>query len=429
MNSSRSALTDVRENAGLLLKSIGIRRIVVVDDEYSTEEEGSAEDLLGLCDALGPAQASSLPSLGDVPFDVDYGIWSGILLKKWESMVPERRAEALRQARWLVGAGHEVPADAAQEEPGADARAARGLFELLSGLKECSFVTLSLGQWRREREEYLGDPTAAQETLFLFDRNFGREKGSADEGLVLVREVQGRGVAICGLITHTVSLGAEQAAWSDLAREHGLDRNRFVVIAKQRLAGDGEPEHYSFLRMVRLAALSSRCASMKKAAWKIFAESVEAAQEAMERVSVLDFDQIVLTSSRREGVWEPDTLFRVFSVFMRQEARRRLHEDSEADISTKVAEARKVSSIPVEAEAAFGSEPLCAEAIRVHRFELFESCELLNSHHLPVDLGDIFETSKGQRYILLAQPCDLMVRSNGRRGTTTSARGKSRSPN
>jgi hypothetical protein len=32
-----------------------------------------------------------------------------------------------------------------------------------------------------------------------------------------------------------------------------------------------------------------------------------------------------------------------------------------------------------------------------------------------VDLGDIFKDGKGQRYILLAQPCDLMVRSNGRR--------------
>jgi hypothetical protein len=415
VNSQNSALADVRVNAGRLLKAIGIKRIVVVDDEYYAEEAGSVEDLLGLCVELDPTQALSLPSLGDVPFDADYGVWSGILLKKWESMMPDLRLNVLRHARKLVGTGQENPTDVVLSDPGGDARVARSLFELLSDLQECSFVTLSLGRWRRDREEYLGDPVAALETLFLFDRDFRRENASADEGLVLVREVQGRGVAICGLITHTVNLGAEHAAWNELAGEHGLDRNRFVVIAKQRLAEDGGAEPYSFLRMVRLAALSSRCASMKKAAWKIFEDSVAAAREVMERVSVLDFDQIVLASSRREGVWEPDTLFRVFSVFMRQEARRRLHEDSDAGIPAKVEEARRISSIPVEAEAVIGREPPCAEAIRVHRFELFESGEILNGHHLPIDLGDILEDSKGQRFILLAQPCDLMVRPNGRR--------------
>jgi hypothetical protein len=415
VSSQTAELAGIREKAGLLLRTIGIKRIVVVDDEYHVEENGSVEDLLGLCAELDPAQRALLPTLGDVPFDAGYEIWSDILREKWESMDPDIRSEVLRRARELTDTDQVAPADVAQPGLDGDIRAAQNLQELLAKLPECTFVPLSLGRWRSDQELYLGDPAVAQETLFLFDRDFRREGASADEGLVLVREAQLRGVAICGLVTHTVDLGAEQAAWFDLAGRHELDHNRFVVIAKQRLAGDSGAEHYSFLRMVRLAALSNRCASMKKAAWKIFEDSVGAAREAMERVSVLDFDQIVLASSRREGVWEPDTLFRVFSVFMRQEARRRLRTDSEADIPTKVSDARKVSSVPVEAEAAFGIEPPCAEAIRVQRFELFEERELLNGHHLPVDLGDIFADAKGRRYILLAQPCDLMVRSNGRR--------------
>ncbi len=475
------AVSEVRANASRLLDAIGIRRIVVVDDEYA-REGASVEVLLGICVELAPGQASLLPGLGEVPFGNDYEVWSGMLREKWTSMEPRAQVEALRGARALAdvagGAltdfeireedniGNEarkpaknlvenaaqdsvdgpgevtdpamndlVPASSPQEESvdrfldeprtaeeeilksdsGGDARAAIGLQELLADLPDCPLVTLSLGEWKRSQERYLGDSAASQETLFLFDRDFCRENASPDEGLELVRKAQASGVAICGLVTHTVTLGGEQEAWDQLARDHDLDRDRFLVIAKQRLSMDGGEEHYSFLRMVRLVALSSRVASVKEAAWKIFEDSLTVAQEAMERVSVLDFDQIVLASSRREGVWEPETLFRVFSVFMRREARRRLHEDSNANIPAKILEARKVSSIPIEVETAIGAEPPCIEAIRVQRFELFESCELLNGHALPVDLGDIFEDGKGRLFILLSQPCDLMVRPNGRR--------------
>lgn len=410
MSKRTTTLEDVRVNAGRLLETIGIKRIVVVDDEYATGTV-SVEDLLGFFSELDPAHAALLPYLDGVPFHTEYDVWSGILLEKWEAMETGQQIDLLRHAR--AKAAEKVTTT--QSDPDGDAHAAVGLQELLADLPQCSLVTLSLGQWKNDKEKYLGDPVAAQETLFLFDRNFSREDASTDEGLILVREAQKRNVAICGLITHTVTLGQEQDAWEQLARDNDLDRDRFLVIAKQRLSMNGGKEHYSFLRMVRLAALSNRCASMKAAAWRIFTDSVAAAQEAMERMTVFDFDQIVLASSRREGVWEPDTLFRVFSVFMQREARRRLHEDSDADIPSKVVEARRVSSIPVEAEAAIGNESPRPEAIRVHRFELFESGEFLNSHHLPVDLGDIFEDDKGRRYILLSQPCDLMVRPNGRR--------------
>ena len=66
-------------------------------------------------------------------------------------------------------------------------------------------------------------------------------------------------VGYCGLISHTIPLGGEYKAWHQLADEHNLVRDKFVVIAKERLTGES-PDHYSFLRMLRLVALSGRCA-------------------------------------------------------------------------------------------------------------------------------------------------------------------------
>ena len=45
----------------------------------------------------------------------------------------------------------------------------------------------------------------ASTTVFLFDRDFGREQEDAEnEGFNLVREVQDKEVGYCGLISHTI---------------------------------------------------------------------------------------------------------------------------------------------------------------------------------------------------------------------------------
>jgi hypothetical protein len=432
--SIQAATEEVRAHTELLLDSIGITRIVVVDDEYARV---TVEDLIGLCSDLDTARAAQLPYMDDIRFDGDRDIWAKQLRELWQDLNEGQRSEVVMQAHRLhdgatagsndaelgdggagsadMSAGNASAGDrplTAEDQPDSpreDVRAASALEELLSGLSKCAFVPLSLSEWR-ERSKELLEGGEADSTLFLFDRDFQKEQQSQNEGIELVRAVQ-RGY--CGLITHTVSISEEYEAWSRLADEHRLEKDRFVVIAKQRLTG-APPGDYSFLRMVRLAALSGCCAAIKMAAWEIFERSVEGAKAAMERLSVLDFDQIVLASPRREGVWEPDTLFRVFAILMRHEARERLYGDDGA-MRPKVAEARRISALPLDAEGAFGAELPCREAVKIQRLEMYEPGDFLNQYCLPIELGDIFEDAKGRRYLLLAQPCDLMVRPNGKR--------------
>ena len=50
---------------------------------------------------------------------------------------------------------------------------------------------------------------------------------------------------------------------------------------------------------------------------------------------------------------------------------------------------------------------------RIQRRELYEDAEHLNRYHLPLELGDIFlRPNGGAQFILLAQPCDLMLRED-----------------
>ena len=409
MVSTTTTAETLRTHAKELFTNIGVSRIIVVDDQYSTAD---VEDLLGICATLDPTLAADLPHLDKIDFRAPRAIWTDGVREVWDKLNATERQELVAGAR---------PADTAVPLPVtsgdvteeiSDASAASSLEDLLRELEDCEYVTLSLSEWKQRSGTLLAHENASS-TVLLFDRDFSREEGgTVDGGFELIREVQAKKTGYCGLISHTIARESEYDAWLKLADKYNLDRDRFVVISKARLTGDA-PDYYGFLGMLRLVALSDRFAVVKSKAWSIFQDSVDKAKEAMKRLSILDFDRIVFESSRREGVWEPDTLFRVFGILMRRQAQLRLHEEA---ISSAVAQARTVSAVPEEIAAAVRNESASQEALRIQRFEAYESGDDLNRSHAPIELGDIFETeSNKKRYILLAQPCDLMVRSNGKR--------------
>ena len=403
-------MQTVRTHAQSLLSSIGVSRIVVVDDEYSEVE---VETLIGLCSELDPELAATLPHLNSIDFRADREIWADSVRDCWGALNTAARESVLAQASAFQPEASPTDEDFTDPTTGqVDTEVAKSLEEILDKLEACEYVPLSLTQWRERGNELLTD-NRAENTVFLFDRDFTREDGTENEGIELIRQVQHANVGYCGVFSHTFTVEGEHNAWRHLTAEHDLDQDTFIVIAKERLTSES-PDYYQFLRMLRLVGLSGRYANVKLKTWWIFKKSVAEAEVAVERLSVPDFDRIVFGSSRREGVWEPDTLFRVFGILMRRAARRRLHQDDE--LFSHVSDARRISTISEKLAGALGEERASPEALRIQRFESYESAGDFNQFHFPIELGDIFEKiSTRRRYILLAQPCDLMVRGNGKR--------------
>ena len=403
-------LDRIQSNAKTLLDTVGVSRIVVVDDEYAA----GVERLLGICSAVKSTEAAGLPHLGSVQFSTPYEIWAQQLRVVWEEMDPEARQETVASARRLeLGFGDASADGGPADSHESDDLAATRLEEILGSIGGCEFITLSLGQWE-ERGETMLTSDAAPKTLILFDRVYSNERaGTDDEGFRLIREVQAKDSGYCGLITHTVSVGEEYQAWKDLAKKNGLDRGRFVLVSKGRLNTD-PPDYYGFLAMLRLAALGGRYAEVRSMAWSIVKASLDDVNSAIENLTVLDFDRMVFASSRREGVWEPDTLFRVFGILLRREAGIRLHAD--ATVSKAVARARRVSASPEEIADGLGKQGEPLAALQMQRYELYDAGDELNAWHTPLGLGDIFRIgSAGRHFIVLGQPCDLVVRSRGLR--------------
>lgn len=411
MSSAETVRGTVERHAKTLLDTVGISKVIIVDDVYST----GLEDLLGICSELTLAQLATLSHLQEINFEVPRNIWTDEIRRVWQTLDSTKRQDVLAEACKLDAASTAASSggeSGATQEAG-DYKAASSLQEILDGLENLEFVPLSLAEWKEQKTDIIEGANAAN-TLLFFDRDFSREEeGAENEGFEQLREVQATNVGFCGLISHTVLLGSEYDEWISLSEEHNLDRDKFVVIAKDRLKND-PPDYYGFLGMLRLAALTGRYARVKCEAWSIFENSLIEAKRAMENLSVLDFDRIVFASSRKEGVWEPDTLFRVFGILMRTAAQSSLHLDG--DILDAVAAARSVSSAPEEITNALEADNHSNEPLRIQRFEIYDLGDELNRFHSPIDLGDIFLLdSNGKNYILLAQPCDLMVRKDGKR--------------
>lgn len=386
-------IEEARATIKQLCDILNISSIVSIDNQNATGIQ--LEDIVvAACKVESATLQAIFPELGDsIPEDTD--VLSNKIREVWEGLDEKIQVDhaekILAIARLKDGSVTNDPGDAA----------------VLRDLIPDRLVTLSLKQWNEQRDDLLKE-TATSRKLFLFDQNFTEEGGSDKEGMkIIISLLKGSDAKslICCLLTHTVSLENQYKQWDDLSKENNLSRDQFIVISKQYLSKDP----IFFAQMLKLVALTSDCSLLKEKAKIIITKANDAANEEVNKITVYDLEHIVFRVAAEEGLWEPDMLFRLYNMFHRLEARQLVHADS--DLLKIINRMRSVSEIPTSVNP-------CPSVWELQKKELYESVDHLNKNYLPLDLGDIFkktETKSKKFYILLAQPCDLMVRLGGER--------------
>jgi len=180
-----------------------------------------------------------------------------------------------------------------------------------------------------------------------------------------------------------------------------------MLISKERLLDE---EFGGFVLMARLTILNPLCETLRVQASGLYKQALAEATKQLGAVTIYDVEKIVFTSSRKEGVWEPDTLFRILGMYLRREARKLAASNEDlrnlADAVRAIAGSSSLEPSPKQEG---------TKALEIRQIELYEDPDYLNKHYAPIDLGDIFELVPGpgappKHHILLAQPCDMMVR-------------------
>lgn len=390
-------LEEARTAVEGILNALDVARVVYVDD--ANDESVSVEDVIAAAQGLDRALLlSTLPELGDsVPDDQD--VLATKIREVWEQLDPAVQAER-RQEVVVVARQH----DSNETDDVADV-------SILSQLiPRGKLVSLSPAQWEAQRDQLLQD-SKEQRTLFLFDRDFSDAGGDSEGGIKIIASLLARNDTeslICGLLTHTVTPETQPQQWADLSNAHGIPRDRFVVIPKLHLS----KAPILFAQTLKFTALSPDFTVLKRKTKEIIAAAATVAADRVEKVSIYDLDHIVFQVSADEGLWEPEMLFRLHAMFHRLESRRLAHDGGA--LEAIAAKLRTVSGIPTRCDLL----PTPGSAWALQREEWYELDDHINKNHLPLELGDIFERVGGdsvKKYILLAQPCDLMVRGDGQR--------------
>jgi hypothetical protein len=420
-----------------IFQAVRISRTVFVDDHLS---EVGVDKAIALIAQLNPSEVQLVEGLESIDFDDDIDMWSGTLRQTWDQL--DRSKHAKIYSRLTEIAGDISPLlDDENSEPGkiiSDDFAMARLREMIPG----ELIPLTPIEWDAQSKTLL-EETKFSRTLFLFDEELHKGGGRRNLGNQYIQEILEEvemDNAICGLISNLFRTEGEVATYESL-KDRGLDPDRIVPLSKDNLQDPAR-----FAERIKLTAISPSCKELRDKVAEIEALAYARAKERIADFNIYLFDKIIFKGPNREGTWEPETLFRLHGIFQRKEARRlALSEDS---IHTLAAKIRVVSQIytgieqmptnqckpglqantpideataidqPTGAESSMDSAPsltkVLLDAWHIQREELYDDGDYLNIYHLPIELGDIFEKTSGQkagtRYFLIAQPCDLMVR-------------------
>ena len=387
-----------------VLAGLHIETVICIDDVYGIEDvDSSFELVIGWFTealSLGKVEDSSAilgePSFFDVPDDE---IWKRKLRDRWQEVGAEERIAILDNLAVVLGTEVEIKRD--QESA-----------SLLKDLiPEDRLRELAPADWEREEETILEEAVEGKGLLCLFDYNLQGAHGYTDSsGIMLLEKTigsRGSRSVTCGLLTHTIKEDKEIARSSQFADEHGLRREDFLVLSKDRLS-----DPMRFAHGLKMMSLNHARDFLTSRVREIAKEADRQANDELMKVDVYNFDYMVLRSSEKEGVWEAETLFRLFEILRRAAFRNEAFTpENRIALDDRIAQIRTIREVET-----LGDEQEYPPNQRweIRRLELYEDGEFVNDAHLPLELGDIFSLWN-KKYILIAQPCDLMIRENGSR--------------
>lgn len=366
-----------------LLSLLGVERVLVIDDDFAPP---ASVYTLGFEQGEGP-EVEGLPEMPDG------GHYEDHVQSYWTTVPIAEKLRVLDAARKVKGF----------VDPTGDPT---GLHDMVGN---CYFRGMTLYEWLRDREKLLADSRRA---LILFDVNFGQETGNEDDeaGLRPAGEVlNGAYDHIVGLLTTKVTLGNEETAAEGWAPGADVDRARLVVVNKNLL---GDPENADdiahVVEQIRGTLQASQLRRLREKVQASLEGGLTRAAQMIGERSPTVLEDLVFRASRDGGEWEGDTWFRLYGTLGLAHAQREVAVDK---ITRRAIE--DVRNLLHERPHSAHEESALLAA-EVERAESYDDAEYINKAGLPIANGDIFRTKTGSAYILVGQPCDLMLRPDGR---------------
>ena len=156
------------------------------------------------------------------------------------------------------------------------------------------------------------------------------------------------------------------------------------------------------------------CIELTRSISRVATASLDTAVEALSSQSVYDLDRVVFGNSLAEGASELDVLTRLLLL------RQRVAVDDELGVSEEyfnlLTKLRVLRALAGALTSTTHSESEMLAQWR--RDEVIDPKDRVNVAHSPLACGDVFtRLGSAEVFVLLGQPCDMVVRPNGWRNT------------
>lgn len=387
---------DAQETIRQLLTGMEIYKVISIDDLYATTDSYYENAVILFEKARGNPAVEYSTVIPKHVLDAPDNVWTRLLQIFWSEIEPDERMMILSELAQATDY-QEVSGDV------------RDLSLLKSLIPDDLFIALSPDDWDQKRESIFLEVDADHKVLCLFDQDLSMVSRSANAGVTLLQQVLAQdtdGRVICGLLTQTLRREDETSKARDFSAEFGLSLDQYLPLSKDRLRGDP----MEFADGLKMTILNYAREQLSKQVKDLAEQANAEALTQINDIDVYDFEHIVIQSSQKEGVWEPDTLFRLFDLFRYNAFRTKaLANEQRTSIYDSIQRVRSIHNIrTIESP----HQPPSIEVYEIRHIELFDEAPLLNQAHQPLDLGDIFKVGSDQYYILLTQPCDLMIRDD-----------------
>jgi hypothetical protein len=377
-------LEHARAAARRLLKMLAIRKTVVVDDQAVP----GPENLLA---AFG-SNRENAPLPKDIAWEeLDDDAWREQVRVYFDDLDSAAKRKLNRRALKALGTrtGGENDLDLLQQLLGPDQT------EML--LPE---------EWQARKEQLIAAEGAPESLLVLFDRNFGA--GNPDGGVTLLEEyLTAHPGGRAALLTDTIKAEQELSELERVTRNAPQIRQRTLLASKENLTPTGAME---FLNVMRLTANVPRLINVQRRFVQTMDHHHAQAKEQFERLQPRILEDIVFRSSHTEGAWELDTLLRLITLFQEEAMRVGVPAEASADEMPALLALTRELIDPSYPE----YEPSTRAARQIMAAERWAPSAYVNALGLSLANGDVFEIAD-RHYILMCQPCDLVLRSDGRR--------------
>lgn len=393
-----------------LLAQGRVQTVVYIDDLFTQQAPIGVEQIIGwFTQALAESKLRVLDII-DVTYPApdDY-IWQSELRNSWEKLSPLEQAEVASKIRDVLSIDGNEVSDKTY------ATHVRSLFPAKFDYRE-----MPPSQWVKERDAILAELSEGKCMVFLFDQDLSADSGFTKSGTQsgmgllqsLVTSVSPEKV-VCGILSHIIpSVDDEYQFHLKFAHDNELkvsSQDDYLLLTKQRIKVPSQ-----FADGIKKLLLNRTCHLLKAYALDLLDSAHGAGRKKILDIDVYAFDRVVFKAAQKanDDTWEMDTLVRLFQIFQRYEVQARLKSDEHAEaLENRLTYARAISSVNTLIE-----EDTYSRVRALRKIELYQSDQQLK--HRPIEMGDIFRFTVSQEhrhYILLAQPCDLAVRRDGKR--------------